>query len=400
MAQKKYLIKLYLYLLGHFLLKGIRNPQALLTDIQSARKIIQSKGLSKAKEELLFSYLPKNYLLKTKLHIAEPSYSIFKKLKKIAVEGYFKAPTPQTIERMATKQKILVIRSGAMGDVLLATPVIRKLFQDRDGFCEIDIATKNTEVFKNNPYINKTLHPKELQSLNNAYDLIINLDMALEKNKAAHITQVYSFFTFGSISNNANSNLQAELFSAPIDIQNIQTFIKELNNGYIVCHNRVDPTQPYRNVPLDSWQNLLKKIVQGTNLTIIQIGMPDMDVAIDHPNMIDARGQFNLHELKELISQANLFLGTDAGPLHVAACTETPIISFFTLAHHETRKPLRSGKDHLFKAITPDINCYGCVKDYPLAWGFECQRGDFICTKKFNIQEAVDSTLSMLEISK
>ena len=194
--------------------------------------------------------------------------------------------------------------------------------------------------------------------------------------------------------------MQPELFSTPKDVQAAQSFTKDFPDGYIVCHNRVDPSQAYRNVPFNDWATLLKTIAEHTKLTIIQIGMPDMDVAIRHPQMIDARGKFSLHELKELISGSRLFLGTDAGPLHVAACTTAPIVSFFTLAHHDTRKPLRAGQEHLFTPITPKIACYGCVNDYPLAWGFECHRGDFACTKNFNIQEALDASLNMLKQGK
>ncbi len=396
MAPKKTPTKLYFYLLCHFLLKGIQNPKELIKNFESAKKIIYLKGISKAKEILFFDYLPKNYLLKTKLHIKEPSYSIFKKLSGIFGKNKFQASPPQTTEGLAIQQKILVIRSGAMGDVLLATPIIRKLYQDRNGFCDIHIATRYSEIFNNNPYVSKIIKPKDLKNLKEPYDLIINLDMALEKNKAAHITHVYSFYAFGSQSKFESINLQAELFSTPQDVKKIVCFIKDFSKGYIVCHNRIDPSQPYRNVPLNDWQTLLTSIANKTNKTIIQVGMPDMDVAITHPSIVDARGKFNLHELKELISHADLFLGTDAGPLHIAASTETPILSFFTLAHHDTRKPLRHNKEHLFKAITPQVDCYGCAKDYPLPWGFDCRRRDFACTQNFNIQEAIDASIKLL----
>ncbi len=391
---KKIPINLCAYLLGHFIWQAIFNPKQFGINIKSAIFHIKEDGLEKSRIKLLSQYLPKIYLLKTKLHIKEPSFSIYKKISPYLAKNYFTPPKVETSDGIATKPRILVIRTGAMGDVLLTTPIIRKLYQDRNGFCEIHVATRNPEIFENSPYVLKTLTLKELRTLSESYDLILNLDMALEKNKAAHITDAYYFYAFGS--KNLSQNLQPEIFSTEQDKAKALKFHKEFG-AYMVCHNRVDPSQRYRNVPQQQWSELLNNIAKKHAIKILQIGLPGIDLAIHgHPNFIDVRGKFSAQELKELISHAELFLGTDAGPLHIAACTNVPIVSFFTLAHHETRKPLRAPLDNLFKPITPGISCYGCVKDYPLAWSFKCQRGDFACTTTFDIAQAENSCLDFL----
>lgn len=390
-------LKLSLYLIGHLILQGFKNPKKLLITISKCAALLKENGIKRTYEYIYLTYLPKNYLLKTKIQIQEPSLSIHKKLFTIFGKcsddiGFKKS------DGMTSKQKILVIRSGAMGDVLLATPIIRKLFKDRKGFCTIDIATRYKDIFKNSPYVNNVIQPKELRELKTSYELILNLDLAQEKNKNVHITDAYHFMAFGLNEEDKNlSNNQPELFSSENEVSRIEDWTKKFPNGYIVCHNRVDESQPYRNVPLPEWNKLLFKILGESKLPIIQVGSKDMDVAIHGQNeLIDCRDEFTLQELKEVIQRAKLFLGTDAGPLHIAACTNTPIVSFFTIAHHEFRKPLRTNS--VFHPITPNIDCYGCVKDYPLIWGFECTRKDNACVNKFNIDEAAKKALEILAI--
>ena len=391
----KIFLKLSLYLIGHLIFQGITNPKKLFANLSKGVTFIKEEGIKKTYRYVFLIYLPKNYLIKTKISISEPSLSIYKKLFTIFGETNLKTDLKNS-DSLSAKQNILVIRSGAMGDVLLATPIIRKLFKNRKGFCSIDIATRNKDIFKNSPYVNQVIHPKELRDLKKSYELILNLDLAQEKNKHVHITDAYNFMAFGSNELDHNlSNKQPELFSSENEITRIEKWSEKFQNGYIVCHNRVDDSQPYRNVPLQDWNLLVNRIVEKINLPIIQVGSTDMDVAISgHQQLIDCRDAFTLQELKEVIQRAKLFLGTDAGPLHVAACTNTPIISFFTIAHHEFRKPLRA--NNVFHPITPNIDCYGCVKDYPLVWGFDCVRKDNACVNQFNIDEAYEKALEVL----
>ena len=53
---------------------------------------------------------------------------------------------------MKVNPKILVNRSGALGDVLMVTPIIRRLYRKRFGECQIYIKSFYTEIFLNNPF--------------------------------------------------------------------------------------------------------------------------------------------------------------------------------------------------------------------------------------------------------
>ena len=233
-------LKLLLYTVGHFIWRWVRNPLVISSDILNAYKLTKQGGPKKLSDTIFRQYLPKKYLLKTKINIKTPSTSIYGKLK-TSIDPQINPLAPKNLFEINTKIKILVIRSGAMGDVLLTTPIIRKLFENYDGLCSITVATRYADVFKNNPYIAKCISIHDLRNLEEPYDLILDLDSCYEKNRALHVTEAYNFYTFGISS--TKENLQPELFSSNSDKQTCLEFIEGIKSPYIVCHNREDVSQ-------------------------------------------------------------------------------------------------------------------------------------------------------------
>ena len=72
----------------------------------------------------------------------------------------------------------MVVRQLAMGDVLLATPIIRQLFQDHAGQCDIDVLTMKPEIFDNSPYVRRVYTPQTFSEAKGPYARVINLDLA------------------------------------------------------------------------------------------------------------------------------------------------------------------------------------------------------------------------------
>ena len=74
-------IKLGLYAIYHFGCKWAINPASIPKHIKKANISIRDGGVGKLLDDIFRGYLPKKYLLKTKLHIKEPSTSIFSKIR-------------------------------------------------------------------------------------------------------------------------------------------------------------------------------------------------------------------------------------------------------------------------------------------------------------------------------
>ena len=288
---------------------------------------------------------------------------------------------------MTLRPQILVIRQLALGDVILVTPIIRKIWEDYGGDCDIDVCTLKPDVFANNPWVRDALLPQQYLEYQRYYDKSINLDRAYEKLPKIHITDAYSRYAFGLAD---CSNPSPALFTTPEDKLFAQNYIAEQIGGrkFGVIHMRRD-TWPSRNLAPEFWEQLVTRVVNETQMDMIQIGSLH-EIAFDGPKLTNALGKFTLHQLKEVIESASFYIGIDSGTMHVAACTKTPIISMFTSAHHDYRKPRRPSSSPFFP-ITPDIDCYGCQAHIPPPiTGVICQRGDVECINRFSIDQIVN----------
>ena len=277
--------------------------------------------------------------------------------------------------------KILLIRHGALGDVIWTTPIVRQIWRDHGGDCLIDVLTLKSEVFQGSPWVNTVLTPETFDNRQKLYDKTINLDLAYEKYPSMHLLAAYAKFSHGSIQ--GISALEPELFETRQDQVAVQQRIdSEIDGQFLVLHMRRD-TWPSRNLSINKWREIVDELLSTTNLRIVQVGSPN-EICFDHdPRLINLMGQLSLQQLKVLIAKSRVYLGIDSGTLHVAACTATPIVALFTSCHHTYREPLGRDKTH-FYPIPADIECYGCQSRMPPpVTGVVCARGDVACIESF-----------------
>jgi hypothetical protein len=100
---------------------------------------------------------------------------------------------------MSFRPKILLIRQLALGDVLLITPILKQIYVDHAGDCEIDVMTMKPEAFVNNPYVNEIISPTQHLENRKNYHKTINLDLAYESHPGMHILDAYAKYSYGSI---------------------------------------------------------------------------------------------------------------------------------------------------------------------------------------------------------
>ena len=281
--------------------------------------------------------------------------------------------------------KILVHRAMALGDVILTTPIVRALFNDGD--CEIDVSSNYPIVFKDNPYIKQALHPSQVNAAD--YDQIYNLDLVYEKSPKQHIIEAYKDYVFGA--ETVIDDLSLDLYADDADRTAIDQFILDniKTDRFIVVHMRKDGW-PSRNIPVELWGDILEPILDDyTDVTIVQIGGLH-EISFDGDDrLVNALGKFTIHELKELISRAEVFVGVDSAPFHIAATTTTPTVAFFTAVSHEYRKPLAKGAE--FEPLIANVDCYGCMADVPAPnTEYSCRRGDVACVNSFDAKLVLD----------
>ena len=377
----------WIYLALHGVWRAVSQPAWAL---RSARKAWHLAGQGKLAWFLLHDYLPRHYRCRPKFVLPERSLSVYRKFPWLAADSPASARHGVAHGRLAHAPRVLLIRRGAIGDVLMATPIVRKLFDDRDGFCRIVVATDHPQVFANSPYVHATIAVDELPRRSEPYDLVIDLDGVYERNPAAHAIDAYAFHAFGK----ADFDKSIDLFASDADRRRMAGDVAALGGPYIVSH-KPNHHWPNRNLPRALWAELLNRVLADSDVKVVQIGSAG-DLAIEgDARLLDHRGRYSLQELKLLIESSAAFVGVDAGPLHVAAATQAPVLVFFTTAHHEFRQPLRPhGR---FIPITPAIECYGCqATNPPPGTGYFCRRGDNECVNRFDAAAVAATVVSVL----
>ncbi len=282
---------------------------------------------------------------------------------------------------MQTRPKILVNRLGALGDVLLTTPIVNRIYKNYTGACQIFVRTFSVEVYKGNPFVVKIFHPSEAVDLS-SFNVILNLDYAYENNSRMHILDAYEYFAFGG----ASPDRQPQLFALPEDKHSVDKFLMDIGSGFIVMHmrniNAEIEWQNSRNISASIWSSVIDSLLRETSLKIIQVGSSADLAFYGNDRLIDARGLFSIQKLGLLIEMSRAFVGVDSAPYHVATTTSAPIVALFTTAKSDYRKPFRTVGS--FYPIKANIECYGCIENLPLgSTSISCLREDFECRNRF-----------------
>ncbi|MFH1922570.1 MAG: glycosyltransferase family 9 protein [Planctomycetota bacterium] len=103
----------------------------------------------------------------------------------------------------------------------------------------------------------------------------------------------------------------------------------------IVMH--VGAGTPAKQWPLEHWRELVGRLVVRLNARVVLVGGPD-DRRIARailerqpcPGVLDWTGRLGLEELAAALEEADLFVGADSGPAHLAAAVGTPAVVLFS----------------------------------------------------------------------
>ncbi len=335
--------------------------------------------------------LTANYRLKTKIRLGRPSVTIFRKF-----YDFFRANEVLCADEAVNQRKqtkYLIIRDGAMGDVLMLTPVVRALHARHGGEIAIDIATKTPVVFDNSPYVRAVLDPKALRRGIYTYDVVIDLNDVYERAPHAHPVNAYARVVLGT----SEFDKKLVLSPSPEDAHFIEKVVTEIDAPYVVVHHL---RHEWGNREIDTaiWSSIYDGFERRGDLKVIFVGSNRDYAPTRNASFEDHRERYSIQQLNLLIAKSQGFLGGDSGPSHVAAATDVPIAVFYTCAHHEARMPLRStGR---FLPLKPHLDCYGCLSDNPIPRaGYFCSRGDNACVRAFDATQVTHQVMDFFKVN-
>ena len=285
---------------------------------------------------------------------------------------------------------VLVKRNAAIGDVILTTPILRRLRELKGSDALIDIATACPIVYKNNPHVSNAMLTGDIT---NTYDEIIDLDLCYERDSNRHIIDAFANRAIGDL----DFDKRTELFWTEKDRNKVDRFISSLEldpDKCVVVH--MARTWKNRTWFPDAWEDTLRRLVDRGYTPIIIGARTDFTFRME--GVYSLFGSLSIHEVAYLTHKCGCFVANDSGMLHVAGTTDTPIVGIFTCAKGEFRLPYRNGKyGGNCICLKPDLPCYGCLhKARKATIHINCDRNDYACLKQITPEKVVDAVSQLL----
>lgn len=304
---------------------------------------------------------------------------------------------------LKTIKRALILRCGALGDLVYATSVIDALIQQYGAEITIDVITTpgNGKLFEHDPRIHHVFplkHKKiplwlssQKRSIVNAsketpYDLFINFETGKQFYSLSHAIKAYHktgwFFIQPVFSDTDHMVDVCKSFytdvvspkilkeaSPRIIGKTFETVQKKLGlpNTYIVLspsnsHNK-KRTLNYRAWPHEHWKSLIALL--PNTMPIIILGGKGEEHFFEpikpySSNVIDLVGQTSIAEMISIIEQAKALIVTDTGTAHIASALNTPVFCLIGPTPANITGPYQSTENtvHILSANLPCSPCY------------------------------------------
>jgi ADP-heptose:LPS heptosyltransferase len=264
-------------------------------------------------------------------------------------------------------KKILVrIEASGMGDVLCATPTIRKISQSYSQ--KIDVMTKRLDVLEKNPYINNLLRSdEEMQNYDEVFD---TFHFLLKYNKPNSKTEFSEKPMEIKMSNFEARQLHAlgvglTLYPEEMHYDFIPdeptTKSQLIDKNTLVLH--VTESWPSRTWSPQKWQRLIDLIKEKTSFKICLIGRSHSELGyfgIINKNVIELKNidydftirgeninqsdndRKSLSEMWHILNNSYGLISFDAGPIHLAGVTDSWIFQIGASVRYEKTAPYRN----------------------------------------------------------
>ena len=287
--------------------------------------------------------------------------------------------------------RILVDRRKAVGDLLMITPVLRELRKRYGDDAYIQVVTEETIVLENNTSIDKVAHPTAM-SKDDPWDYYLNLNDAYELNITSHYVDAYLYRAFGKDISSIDRTL--DLVTTPDEREAVDELKQDINTRYVVFHMRRFAWEN-KNVDQTTWTMIMAWMEAAyPDVTMISVGA-QYDIRMPHDQgirYVDMVEQLSLGEIRHLIAGAELFIGGDSGPYHVACTTDTPIVALLSHLAPEQILPWRDGEFgknvHVVQSKVPCVGCY--ARQQAPVRNLICeQKGEdqWLCNRRFDFTE-------------
>jgi ADP-heptose:LPS heptosyltransferase/2-polyprenyl-3-methyl-5-hydroxy-6-metoxy-1,4-benzoquinol methylase len=270
--------------------------------------------------------------------------------------------------------RILVMREGARGDVLLATPVIRAL-RERYPKSSITFKTDFPEILTNNPHVDRIVRSDD----NGEYDLVFNLKYELFP-KTSFIE------AYARIARVEVKNPHLEFYLTEGEKAQARTLFKSLNlkrTKLAVLHTMVSGRM--KSWDRENYRHICHYL-RAKHYDVITVG--DLADCTEVSEAINLIGKTSIRLTAAIISEADLFFGLDSFPMHLANAFDVPSVVLFG-----STDPIRVlCRDETVRIVRSREMCLGCRHETtPDRWllNVSCRRGRPYCMESISPEHAI-----------
>lgn len=264
-------------------------------------------------------------------------------------------------------KQLLVIHSKSLGDIICATPTLKKLYNVYNQ--KISIVTYMPIVFKNNPCVDRIMHYNKTKitvdfrnyEIHEIFKNVGNKENGIEKKHNIFDIRQYHATDLGFML--TPEEMTCEFYP---DKNNEIDLPDKFSKGYVVLH----PVQtwPSRTWSKENWVELIK-LLKENNINYILIGKDSNETGYfditknvyefskdDEGISINLLNKTNLSQTWNIINNAECIITMDSGILHLAGTTNTHIIQLGSSINPNFRAPYRYGTQ-IYKYDYVSGNC-------------------------------------------
>ena len=265
--------------------------------------------------------------------------------------------------------RILIIHTAFIGDIVLSTPLIKKI---KDTYPDSDITYVTTPsgeaILKNNPYLNNIIvYDKrgEHKGISGVWQLgkrlrYENFNMVITPHRYLR-SSILSWLSRSPIRKGYDIASGSCLFTEKIkydrtkhEVEKLLSFVapenkkryeielypgeKEKMKGdnlwkeNLLEDKKVVVLAPgskwfTKQWPVEYFNKLAENLKKLSNVRLIVVGGKDeINLPIEKENIIDMRGKTSLLELADILSRADVVVTNDSSPIHIASAFKKPRI--------------------------------------------------------------------------
>ncbi|WP_432455400.1 MULTISPECIES: glycosyltransferase family 9 protein [unclassified Agarivorans] len=307
--------------------------------------------------------------------------------------------------------RILIIRSGALGDTIFASAVMEVLHQayPQASFDWI-VSSKSIGLFEHDPRVTQCFSLKHRKlpifislekqaiirhSKQQPYDLVVNLehhptfcalakaiqtrarleinDHPITSNKVPHAVEtmkqpLYALLRNESLASSLNqlniADIGPRIMGEPL--AKIEAKFKLPKHYIVLCpgnsHSKKSKIN-HRAWPEAHWIQLIKEFANSQTIVLLGSQADRQQIELwDLPkssSILNLAGKTNLSELVALIEHAVVAVTTDSGPTHIASAVQTPNIALIGPTDPDSTGPYQTQDNHS-QILLSNLDCQPC----------------------------------------